>query len=304
MIYVLCGLSGLLVLAVCLLLWYIAGLRKSADELRREFAARLKEDTNVGIDLTTGDRHMKQLAADMDRQLRWLRKAYLRYENGDREVKEAITNISHDLRTPLTAICGYMELLQREELSENTRRYLDLVGNRVQTLKRLMDELFQYSVVVSVQSYEERGMVVLSDALEECMAAHYGALRSKGIEPDIVIPQARIARRLNKAALSRILENILQNAERYSDGDLTVLLSEEGKILISNRASRLDEVRVGRLFDRFYTVESGQGGTGLGLSIAKSLTEQMGGHIVAVLEKGIFSVELSFPEGRSKRGGT
>ena len=89
-------------------------IHRAADELRTEFESRLREDSNVGIDLSTSDRKMKQLAADLDRQLKLLRKEQLRYVRGDQELKTAITNISHDLRTPLTALCGYMELLSRE----------------------------------------------------------------------------------------------------------------------------------------------------------------------------------------------
>ena len=294
MIYLLCALCVALIVIICILLVKIALLRKAADEIRAEFAARLTTDTNVGIDITTSDHKMRQLAADIDRQLKLLRKEHIRYRQGDRELKEAVTNISHDLRTPLTAIYGYMELLERENTSEPVQRYLSIIANRIDALKLLTEELFRYSVVVSENPYDSRETLVLNHVLQECVAGYYCALKVKGIAPEISIPEVRIERRLNKVALSRILGNVISNAVRYSDGDLMITLSEEGVITFSNHAAQLDEVTVGRLFDRFYTVENGKNGTGLGLSIAKILTEQMGGNITASKTNSIFSIEIKF----------
>ncbi len=105
-----------------------------------------------------------------------------------------------------------------------------------------------------------------------------------------------MVRNLNRAALSRILGNLLTNALKYSGGDLDVTLDGDGTITLSNAAPGLDEVQVGRLFDRFYTVETGRHSTGLGLSIARALTERMGGTIAARYEDGRLRVELRFPE--------
>ncbi|SHH86559.1 hypothetical protein SAMN02745823_01259 [Sporobacter termitidis DSM 10068] len=294
MLYLLCGLCAVLLAVICILLVRLAGCRQAADEIRAEFAARLATDTNVGIDITSSDRKMRRLAADIDRQLKRLRKEHIRYAQGDRELKDAITNISHDLRTPLTAICGYMELLEQESMPDTVRRYLGIISNRVDALKLLTEELFRYSVVVSVDPYDSRETVVLNRALEECIAGCHGALMEKGITPEISIPEARVARQLNKLALARILGNVIGNAVKYSGGDLRIWLSEQGVITFCNRAAQLDEVTVGRLFDRFYTVETGQNGTGLGLSIAKTLTEQMGGSITASITEGMFTIEIHF----------
>lgn len=295
MVWFLYGMCLALMIAIALLLLKVYTLHRAADEIRAAFAARLHEDTNVGIDVSTMDRTMRRLAADIDMQLKILRQKHIRYSEGDRELTEAITNIAHDLRTPLTAICGYMDLLEQEDVPENVRRYLQVISGRVDALKQLTEELFRYSVIVSAAPYEGREAVILSRALEECIAAQYGALVEKGITPEIDIAQAPVERLLNKAALSRILENILVNAIKYSDGDLRIVLSPDGTISFSNRASKLDEVSVGRLFDRFFTVESGQGSTGLGLSIAKILTEQMGGSIMAAVEQSVFTLRLTFP---------
>jgi len=300
MIYLLCCLCAIFLVIICILLVKIALLYKAADEIRSEFAARLTEDTNVGIDITTSDRRMRRLAADIDRQLKLLRKEHIRYAQGDRDLKDAITNISHDLRTPLTAICGYMELLNRENTSEPLRRYLNIITDRIDALKLLTEELFRYSVVVSVNRYDVRETVDLNQAIEESIAGYYGVLKENGITPEISMPEVRVERQLNKAALSRILENVINNAVKYSDGDLRVVLSERGIITFSNHAAQLDEVSVGRLFDRFYTVNNGKNGAGLGLSIARILTEQMGSKISAVYRDGQLCIVISM-EGEDMR---
>lgn len=287
-----------IVLACCVLLLAlkIAALHRAADELRQEFAARIGADTNVGIDLSVRDRRMRLLAADMDRQLHLLRKEYLRYTHGDHELKNAVTNISHDLRTPLTAICGYMDLLAKEPASPAVKEYLSIIDNRVAALKHLTEELFRYSILLSVDSYYEREPLSLNSALEESIAGYYAALKKAGIEPDIQIPEQQIVRTLNKQALMRIFSNVISNALKYSAGDLCIALTESGELHFRNLAPGLDALSTAKLFDRFYTVESArpQGATGLGLSIARTLAENMGGSMSASYADGMLDIIVVF----------
>lgn len=294
MVYLLGVLCAVLFVVNGILIMKIQGMRRAADEICQEIDARLGRDTNVGIDLTISDGKMRLLTAEIDRQMRRLRKEHIRYLQGDKELKEAVTNISHDLRTPLTAICGYMELLEQEEVSEKVRGYLAVVQERIDTLKQLTEELFRYSLVVSANQYEERESVNLNLALEESIAGYYGALKEAGITPRICIPEEKVMRQLNKAALSRILANVIGNAVKYSDGDLEITLSGDGCIVFRNHAKEMNQVLAERLFDRFYTVETGKNATGLGLSIARALTEQMGGEIFASYEEEYLVIEVRF----------
>ena len=294
MVYLLGVLCAVLIVVNGILIIKIKGMRRAADEICQEIDARLGRDTNVGIDLTISDGKMRLLAAEIDRQMRRLRKEHIRYLQGDKELKEAVTNISHDLRTPLTAICGYMELLEQEEVSQKVRGYLAVVQERIDTLKQLTEELFRYSLVVSANQYEERESGNLNRALEESIAGYYGALKEAGITPRICIPEEKVLRQLNKAALSRILANVIGNAVKYSDGDLEITLSGDGCIVFRNHAKEMNQVLAERLFDRFYTVETGKNATGLGLSIARALTEQMGGEICASYEEEYLVIEVKF----------
>ena len=136
--------------------------------------------------------------------------------------------------------------------------------------------------------------LALNDALEESLAGCYGALTARGITPRIEMPQAPVVRRLDREALHRVLDNLLANAVKYSDGDLYVRLGADGTIECANQAKNLSSVQVQRLFDRFYTVESARNATGLGLSIARLLTERMGGEIRAEYERDRLRILLRF----------
>lgn len=294
MVEILFGIIVILLIIIVLLCFKIYYLQKAAKEIADEFAMRLTMDTNTLIDISTADRHMRNLANKVNEQLRLLRKQRQKYLSGDRELKEAVTNISHDLRTPLAAICGYLELLEQEEKSEKVTKYLAYIEKRTQALKHLTEELFKYSVILSVDENMAMEEVNIKGVLEECIASFYGALVEKGITPVVKIPENAIIAKLNKVAVSRVFSNILNNALKYSNGDLQIEMQKNGEIIFTNSASNLDEIQVGKLFDRFFTVEAARNSTGLGLAISKTLVEQMGGSITARYTDNKLSVIVRF----------
>ncbi len=272
-------------------------LRRSAREISDAFAEKIAGDTNTLIDISSHDRYMRQLANNINKELKKLRSEHLRFQQGDWELKNAVTGISHDLRTPLTAICGYLDLLDKAEKSDEVSRYLKIIRNRTEALRQLTEELFRYSVFTSVSDGTPDEPLILNRILEDSISGFYAALRQHGITPKIHLPEAKIHRTLNRSALTRVIGNLISNALKYSDGDLVIELKETGEILFSNHAGKLDEVSAGRLFDRFYTVETASSdATGLGLSIARALTEQMGGSIHAEFSDQVLSVTVLFPE--------
>ena len=246
-------LVAVLLIIIVFLTLKICLMKKSAQEISEAFLDRLTEDTNTLIDISSRDRHMRELAREINIQLNKLKEERHRFQQGDMELKDAVTNISHDIRTPLTAVCGYLDLLDREEKSEDAARYLKIIRSAV--------------------------------------------LRQREITPRITLPEEKVRRTLSRSACSRLFGNLISNALKYSDGDLEITLKETGEIIFSNHASRLDEIQVGRLFDRFYTVETASSrSNGLGLSIARVLTDQMGGTISAGYEDGILRICILFPE--------
>lgn len=295
LLYVFCG---LLAVFTVILLTKIYLLKKSAREIKERLAEKLSSDTNTLITISSADRDMCGLASDLNVQLRSLREERHRFCQGDIELKEAIAGISHDLRTPLTAIRGYLALLEREETSETVRQYLNQIDNRTETMKEMMEELFDYSLVASAREMQME-MLCLNNVLEECIASFYGVITRQGMSPEIAITEVRVERFLDKVSLIRIFGNIISNAIKHGDGDLSVRMDEDGTIVFCNTVEGLNAVEAGRLFDRFYTVAQARDSTGLGLSIAKHLTKQMGGKITAEYIEGALKITLWFPPGES-----
>ena len=260
-------------------------IRKAAIEICDEFSEKLKSDTNTLISISTDDKIMCYLTKNINIQLKELRLQRLRYMQGDLELKNAVTNISHDLRTPLTAISSYLDLLDKEEKNETIERYIGIIKNRTETLIQLTEELFRYSIITSPNNNIKLEPVSVNRILEDSILQFYATLQERGITPSINITEKKVVRNLSSVELSRIFSNILSNAVKYSDGDLNVTLTDNGIIQFSNTAFNLNDVQVERLFDRFYTLENARKSTGLGLSISKILVEQMNGTISAKYEK-------------------
>lgn len=291
-------LPWILVALLGVLLLILAGkvytLRKSARQLREGMARQLERETNTLLSVSSGDREMRALADALNGQLAQLRAERQRYQHGDLELKEAITNISHDLRTPLTAIVGYLALLEGEEKSEAVERYLSQISNRTQVLHQLSEELFAYALLTAPQPLHPQ-RVDLRGLVEEALLSYCGAMEQRGMEPTIQLPEGRVERNLDPTAAGRVLSNIISNALKYSAGDFAVTMTPDGVITFANSAPDLNPVLVQRLFDRFFTVETARHSTGLGLSIAKLLTRQMDGTLEAKYQEGQLVITLSFP---------
>lgn len=292
-LWVIISILTIIVLALSVRIFLI---KKAAREIRTSFAEKLITDTNTPITLSSRDKDMCALGNDINLSLSRLRSEQHRYEYGNSELQRAITNISHDLRTPLTAIYGYLELLEKEPLTPAAMQYIRILHERTEALTSLTEELFQYSIVVSGEQELSLTLTSVNSVLEESIAAFYTTLQEKGITPTIFLPETPVLRILDHTALSRVFANLLSNAIKYSAGDLKIFLSERGEILFSNSSKVLNSIQVEKLFDRFYTVETVQNSTGLGLSIARTLIEKMHGTISASYEKGRLMIYINLPD--------
>lgn len=292
-LWVIISILTIIVLALSVRIFLI---KKAAREIRTSFAEKLITDTNTPITLSSRDKDMCALGNDINLSLSRLRSEQHRYEYGNSELQRAITNISHDLRTPLTAIYGYLELLEKEPLTPAAMQYIRILHERTEALTSLTEELFQYSVVVSGEQELSLTLTSVNSVLEESIAAFYTTLQEKGITPTISLPETPVLRILDHTALSRVFANLLSNAIKYSAGDLEISLSESGELLFANSSKDLNSIQIEKLFDRFYTVETVQNSTGLGLSIARALIEKMHGTISASYEKGRLMIYINLPD--------
>lgn len=275
----------ILIIFAILKLYFI---KKSIKEIRIDLKEILKSDTNNLIRISTSDRDIKELAKDLNVELKNLREQRLQYENGNQELKKTITNISHDIRTPLTAISGYIDLMKEDKKEE----YLKIVERKTNDLISLTESLFDYAKIVDIGEEITKDNCCINEILEEALVNYYTILKEKNIIPEIKISSKKIYRTINKNTLIRVFENILSNVSKYSNGNFKVILEDSGKIIFSNKATSLDATTVEKIFNRYFTVENAKKSNGLGLSIAKQLIELNGGNITAKYVKENLIIEI------------
>lgn len=267
----------------------------------------LTNDTNNLITVSTSNKQIKKVAGKLNTELKKLRKVKIQYENGSEELKRTITNISHDMRTPLTAISGYIELMENNieaedknsknkiiRKEENKQKYLKIIKRKTNELIELTEQLFKFSTTMDTLWKIDKENCCINEILEEILAEYYSIFKKENIVPEITICNEMIYKNLNKNSLIRIFENILSNMIKYSDGNFKIRLERSGKIIFSNKAKKLDTTTVQKIFDRYFTVENAKNVTGVGLSIAKQLVEINEGNIIAKYMDGNLVIEVQF----------
>jgi hypothetical protein len=289
-----------LVVALVVAVIKIVLLRRGFDELTENIEDQVKGETQIPITLTTTDPHALKTAEALNRELANLRNERNEYQDGNRKVTQAVTEISHDIRTPLTAINSYLDLMKDETDEELKAQYLERIKSRTLSLSELADELFKYSTSADASKYPVMSEAVSAEpidicrTLEECMLSFYAAFKKKGIEPEIEIPEEPVYVICDRKSANRIFENIISNAIKYADESLDVKLTHDGCATFSNPAPDLTPVSAAKLFDRYYTVNEGSASTGLGFSIARELIDRNGGSIESSLAEGILSIIVHF----------
>lgn len=269
-------------------------MKNAIKEIEEKFDFIIESDTNNLITISTNDIDLKQLAKRINQNLKKIRELEIQYNQGNEELKRSITNISHDLRTPLTAIRGYLDLIEQKNLTEKQKNYLLFIDEKVKILTDLTEQLFNFSK--SLDSYQDikKQNVVLNSVLEETICASYDLFIQHNINPKIYITKEKIIKQIDENMLKRIFENIISNEIKYSDEFLEIKLNKNGKIIFRNKTKNLDKTSVEKIFDRYYTVENAKKSTGIGLSIAKQLVELNNGTISANYDNGYLIIEIYF----------
>lgn len=287
------GLLIFMCILFCMCILKIYMMKKSVKEIEENFKYIIKSDTNNIISISSEDKEIVALTNNLNKELSNLRQLKLQYENGNQELKRFITDISHDLRTPLTAISGYIELLREEKLSEKQQEYVKIIENKANELNSLTEQLTDLGVGIDLERRVNKEFCCVNEILEETIASFYNLFKEKNIVPNINICEKKIYKNIDKDMITRVFENLISNAIKYSDSDCNITLEENGKISFSNKASKLDITTVKKIFDRYYTVENMKKHSGLGLSIAKQLVEINGGIITAKYSKNRLHIQVS-----------
>jgi len=272
-------------------------LRKMGKKLMK--ITHLQNNTNALLTTDTFDKDISVLVQGINVMLKNNRQGYLDVQQMEATLKRAITNISHDLRTPLTSAKGYLQMAESEELDENTRqRYLSIIRGRLDALTVLMDSLFVFSQAVEGNITLQRVNVgnILRDTLVGCFAE----LESKGFIVETNISDTPIYWNCDEEALKRVLQNLINNAVVHGKDYLHVKLNQspeattKGIIQITNNTE--NPIDITNIFERFYTADTSRTNkrTGLGLAIVKELIEKMGGSITAHKNENLLKMCIYF----------
>jgi signal transduction histidine kinase len=216
------------------------------------------------------------------------------------DLKQTIVNMSHDLRTPLTSIKGYIQFLKLENVSdEDKKEYLNIAEQRTKSLESLLNDFYELSLVESVDFELNLEKINITNILQETLLGKYNDFINRDLQPNIQIPNENIYIIAEKKSLERIIENLLSNAIKYARDNVSIYLEIHPNTVllrITNTVTNLSSEDVEKIFDRFYMADKTRvgSGTGLGLSIVKGLVEKMNGSIIANMHDDMLSIGCEF----------
>lgn len=276
----------ILIIIVLLLVLYIALLQHQFSNINRQLEKRLAGNIRQPISLQLINRALNQLTANINKSLKAEENLRLCSVREEKKFKELIANISHDLRTPLTAIKGYQQLLGSSELTEDQQKKLGIARKHADELGHLIEHFFEYSYLLNAESKLNIEKINLTYVVTECLAASIGTFEKRGLMVHIE-ETAPVFVLADQEMLVRIVQNLIQNCIAHSASNIIVKIftMENAIISFENSVENATEIDVNCLFERFYTTDQARRKTtGLGLSIVKLLAEQMGGTVSASLQ--------------------
>lgn len=302
MLFVVCAACAIAVAAMIRLY----GLKREIKRVTRQVRSYTQGSTEKKIEIALFDQDLETLTEEINQLMTLIVEANALRRRTENELKQGIASISHDLRTPLTSILGYIQLMESEGVSEAEKmEYLVIAKNRTKRLQKLLQDFFDLSVIEHTDFELKLEKVEMKTLISEVLLGLYDQFNERSLEPVIQLPNEKILLCADESAVKRVLENLLANAAAYAVGPVLIRLEKlDWRVVfsVSNQAHHLTQQDVEKLFDRFYTSDptrSGKG-TGLGLSIAKSLMLKMNGKLTAELqgELLIMKCEWKLDEGR------
>ncbi|OAB48396.1 sensor histidine kinase [Paenibacillus antarcticus] len=293
------------VVTLLLLGWMFARwllLKREIKSVTTQLTYYRNSDSLQKIEVSLIDKDMEQLTVEVNLLMDTIAQETAEKRRTEHELKQAVANISHDLRTPLTSILGYLQLLNGEDLTIEERvEYQGVAISRGNRLKSLLNDFFELSVIESMDYELSIKRVNMNDLLTNTLLGYYDSFMEKDKEPLVTIPEHSLYIMADESAVKRVIENLLNNALSHGKGNVSVALEQFGRyirLIICNEVYVAVDMRM--IFDRFYTedqVRTGLG-KGLGLSITKSLMEKMRGSIRAECDNAEISMICEWMESR------
>lgn len=279
-------------------LWFY---KKQIHHMREELSLLQNADTNYQLTSAVPIGRTEELISEINHLTARYREERRLLLRENRIYKESITSISHDIRTPLTSVKGYVQLQTKADISEEKKaEYLRIVERRLEELGDMLNQLFEYARLEAGEFQLNLQRINAGNSFAETISLFYEDFTVKGLEPQVEVCSKPIFIQADSHAFSRILENLIKNALVHGKGDYRFSLTSEESyavIVIANETEQIEEKDLQQIFERFYTTDQSRNRrtTGLGLAIAKEFTEQMGGRIEAFLQEGCFRVEVRLP---------
>ena len=292
--------------AALLLVCVVLGVRLYTLERDiRSCAKQLREGRSARVTMAAPHRAAEELLTAINGLLAMREADAGAYRRQEGAIRQQISNISHDLRTPLTSILGYLQLLEGDALTpEERREYLHIVQGRAKSLQSLIASFYDLSRLEGGEYPLSRERVDLYHVLSELVAEFYNDFEGSGFQMTVELEEGLPPVIADPAGALRVFTNLIRNALEHGRERMSILLYQEGDELVTafaNDAPGLTEEDVEHVFDRFFTADKMRTGqsTGLGLAIVKALAERMGHTVTARLAGGMFLVEVRWRRGNS-----
>lgn len=278
------------------LLWYY---QRQVKNICRQLAFLNSHETNMLISSESNLGGIGELKNAVNQILEENKRQKKEYQDREKVIAETYTSLSHDIRTPLTSLDGYFQLLQDCNNDEDKMRYIGIIQERIGSLNDMLEELFTYTKLKNDTYKIELSQCQINSILVQTVLSYYQDWAAKGITPSLAITDQPLYIEANPQALRRVFQNILKNVLEHGQDQIQITLKEmNGKAVlkVSNKVSNPDEIDIEKVFERFYKADTARGktSTGLGLSIAYELVKRMNGNIRVELESDIFSVITEF----------
>lgn len=293
---------SILVIIIILLVAYIIFIQLQLRNINRQLTKRLTEHTWQPISLELINNELNVLAININKCLKAEENLRLKGIREEKRFKELIANISHDLRTPLTAIKGYQQLMENGELSDEQRKKLQVAQKHAVELEKLIGHFFEYSYLLNAKCETNFEKINVTNLVTECLANSIAVFEEKELTVHLeeTLPVFAF---VDKEMTMRIIQNLIRNCVVHSVGIIEVRIQNKENAVISfrNPVKNSAVIDVNRLFDRFYTSDKARSKTtGLGLSIVKMLAEQMGGSVGAELRDNMIEIWVELKSGKQK----
>ena len=299
-------LSVCIVVLICIVLYQQFAFRTGTQGKLKKIGQKLEEiqdtDSDENVMVFTDNKVLMDLAAQINRLLENQRKVKVDFRRSEIASKKMLSNISHDIKTPMTVILGYLEIMRLNGSGEN-----EMLLKVEQKARRVMELINQFFTLAKLEAGDTDIEISKIDVCEVCrenVLDFYELLTQKEFRVEVDIPEEAVFVRGNKDALERILFNLISNVVRYgTDGKyMGIFLRSDKKYIyidVVDKGKGIDKAFAQNVFERLFTMEDSRNreiqGNGLGLTIAQNLAHQLGGEIILDSEPNVkttFTVKL------------